>query len=273
MKFLCIGDNCIDYYENTGEIFFGGNPVNVAVYVTRIGGKASYVGYVGDDGFGEKMINSLTGKGVDCSHVRIMPGTTALTHVNRIDGERIFGEYDEGVMAGFSISDEDLPFILSHGLLVTGRWSHMEKHLGVLRQKGLPIAFDFADTADDELALSAYPNVDIAFFSDDASDDASLLSKMNCIYEKITSLDKTFANTDSNKILVATRGAGGSIAYDGEKYYRQDIVKCEVQDTMGAGDSFIAGFLHSYMQTKNIAEAMRTGAKTAADTISYSGAW
>ena len=32
------------------------------------------------------------------------------------------------------------------------------------------------------------------------------------------------------------------MAYDGQQFYRQGIVPCQVVDTMGAGDSFIAGF-------------------------------
>ena len=29
IKIACAGDNCVDYYDNTGESFPGGNPVNV----------------------------------------------------------------------------------------------------------------------------------------------------------------------------------------------------------------------------------------------------
>ena len=31
IKIACAGDNCVDYYDNTGESFPGGNPVNVSV--------------------------------------------------------------------------------------------------------------------------------------------------------------------------------------------------------------------------------------------------
>ena len=46
IKIAAVGDNCVDAYDQTGEAFPGGNPVNVAVYTVRLGGEASYTGVV-----------------------------------------------------------------------------------------------------------------------------------------------------------------------------------------------------------------------------------
>ena len=73
--------------------------------------------------------------------------------------------------------------------------------------------------------------------------------------------------------MVVTRGEKGSMAYDGEKFYYGGIVPCEVVDTMGAGDSFIAGFLYAICEGKGIQEAMADGAANSSVTIAYSGAW
>ena len=61
------GDNCIDLYDQTGDAYPGGNPVNVAVYTVRLGGKASYTGVVGNDKYGELMRRAVADKGVDVS--------------------------------------------------------------------------------------------------------------------------------------------------------------------------------------------------------------
>ena len=50
-------------------------------------------------------------------------------------------------------------------------------------------------------------------------------------------------------------------------------MKCEVVDTMGAGDSFIAGFIVGILEGQTIDECMVTGSKSSAVTLGYSGAW
>jgi fructoselysine 6-kinase len=50
-------------------------------------------------------------------------------------------------------------------------------------------------------------------------------------------------------------------------------VECQVVDTLGAGDSFIAGFLYATLQGLPIPKRMRMGSENAAITIGYVGAW
>lgn len=67
IRVAAIGDNCIDYYDSLNESYPGGNPVNVAVYIKRLGGESSYTGAVGTDLFGKIMISAIQNKGVDTS--------------------------------------------------------------------------------------------------------------------------------------------------------------------------------------------------------------
>ena len=72
---------------------------------------------------------------------------------------------------------------------------------------------------------------------------------------------------------MVTRGEAGSIAYDGKEFYTYGIVPVDVVDTMGAGDSFIAGFLYAICEGKSVPEAMADGAKNSSVTLAYAGAW
>ena len=257
----CVGDNCVDHYRQTGEDHFGGNPANVAVYTRRLGGNASYVGAVGTDSRGAAMLEALRGRGVDVSHVHVDEGSTAVTYVEHINGDRVFGDYDEGVMTHFALTEEDVAFLGSHDLVVSGLWGHAEAYLSRIRQHGAVTAFDCSDRPEDPAAQTALPGTDIVFFSDDSSDDETLLRRLQAL------------TAAGPRIAVATRGARGSMAYDGKQVCRQGIIPCQVVDTMGAGDSFIAGFLHGYLEGLDIPACMTAGAQCSAVTLSYEGAW
>lgn len=260
MKLATVGDNCIDYYAKQNKMFPGGNPINVAVYAKRIQLDASYTGAVGDDENGTFMLNALKSKGVDDSHVYVLPGKTAVTQVELKDGERVFGDYDQGVLADFSISESDIDFFLTHDLLHTALWGNAEKHLSQIKQRGLPISFDFATAKDGDVLDIALPHVDYAFFSDEEENEA-LLQFMKAIHKR------------GPKIVIVTLGANGSIAYDGNQFHPSAVVPTKVVDTMGAGDSYIAGFCKGLIQGKPTAVCMAMGSECAADTLKYMGAW
>lgn len=261
IRIAAVGDNCVDAYDQTGEAFPGGNPVNVAVYTVRLGGQASYTGVVGEDAYGELMHDAIQKKGVDVSHLKVLPGNTAVTHVEIKDGERILGDYEEGVMADFRLDDEDIQFLGSHDMVVSGIWGMVENDLEKIKACGTQIAFDFATKYDSPVIDTAIPFVDYAFFAYDGEDEQAMRVYMEKMQKK------------GPKAVIVTRGEKGSIAYDGEKYTEFGIVPCEVVDTMGAGDSFIAGFLYGILQGREMLECMKMGARNSSVTLGYSGAW
>lgn len=261
IRIAAVGDNCMDVYDSTGEAFPGGNPVNVAVYVKRMNGDSSYTGVVGTDDYGKLMIDALKEKGVDISHVKIMEGKTAVTHVELKDGDRILGDYEEGIMADFKLTEEDIDFLCNHDLVVTGIWGMIESELHKIKKRGVPVAFDFADKLDHEITRKAVPYVDYAFFSCDSKSDEELHEFMKYIKSK------------GPRVLVVTRGEKGSMAYDGNEFTKFGIIRCEVIDSMGAGDSYIAGFLMGITQGKSIEQCMKQGALSSSKTLAYYGAW
>ena len=261
MYLAAVGDNCMDVYDKEGKAFPGGNPVNVAVYYVRMGGNASYTGVVGTDKYGDIMKSAISEKRVDVSHVETKEGATAITHVEIIDGDRVFGEYEEGVMADFTLSASQLDYLRRQDMVVTALWGNVHNDLGKIKEGGAKIAFDAATRPDSEIARTAIPNTDYFFFSEDAGDSPALRDFMKDVFSRGPS------------VVVATMGEMGSIAYDGEKFHIYGIVPCEVADTMGAGDSYIAGFLMGVGMGLSIPECMAKGAENAAVTLGYSGAW
>ena len=261
MKVAAAGDNCVDVYEKEGQSYPGGNPVNVAVYLKRMGVDASFTSVVGDDQWGTRMADALTGKGVDISHLHVEHGDTAVTMVEIVNGNRVFGDYIEGVMERFQLSDEDVAFICTHDLFVSGIWGHCDNRLKDIHDAGIPVVFDYSDQPQDPIVDATLAYVDYAFFGLESDDNEDVRAFM---VEK---------QAKGPKVVIVTLGENGSLAYDGAQFHKGDIVKCEVVDTMGAGDSFIAGFIVGILEGQTIDECMVTGAKSSAVTLGYSGAW
>lgn len=261
VKIATVGDNCMDVYENIGKAYPGGNPVNVAVYFVRMGGQASYTGLVGTDKYGELMVRAIAEKGVDVSHVRAVEGSTAITHVELIDGDRIMGDYEEGVLANFELTDEEVDFLGRQELVVSALWGNSQGYFPAIRSKGAKIAYDAATRPFDPAAKEAIPHVNYFFYSGDEGDTYQSRQQMR----KLQAMGP--------EIVVMTMGDEGSLAFDGENFYEFGIVNCDVVDTMGAGDSYIAGFLKGILEGKSIPECMEMGANCSAVTIGYYGAW
>jgi fructoselysine 6-kinase len=261
MKLASVGDNCMDIYDSQNEAYPGGNPVNVAVYFVRLGGKSSYTGAVGSDKYGKLMIDAITTKGVDTTHIHIIDGATAITHVELVSGDRVFGDYEEGVLTDFKLTEDDIKFLCRHDLVVTGLWGKVENDLDKIREKGVKVAFDAATKPDDLAAVKAIPNVNYLFFATDDGDTQILRKKMKELYAK------------GPELVIATLGAQGSIVFNGIDFLKFGIVPCNVVDTMGAGDSYIAGFLKGILEGKEIVECMKMGASNSSITLEYRGSW
>jgi len=260
LKIATVGDNCMDVYENLGKAYPGGNPVNVSVYFTRMGGEASYTGVVGTDGYGALLKKAVAEKGVDVSRVRTVEGSTAITHVELIDGERVMGEYEEGVLADFTLTDEDVEYLGSQALVVSALWGNCQQYFPAIREKGAKIAYDAATRPDDAAVKEAMPFVNYLFFSAEA-DTPALREQMQRLYGQ------------GPELVTATLGETGSLVYDGKDFTPHGITSCPVVDTMGAGDSYIAGFLFGLLNREPISACMQRGADSAAVTIGYFGAW
>lgn len=279
IRVAAVGDNCMDCYDDLGKSFPGGNPVNVAVYIRRLGGEASYTGAVGTDDSGRLMVEAIRQKGVDTSHVQVLEGETAVSHVQIVDGDRVFGEYQEGVLADFQLRPEDISFLCAQDLVVTGIWGMIEGELPRIIQN-VPVAFDFANKFASPVVDQALPYVTYAFFSYDEEAKEEFAQRYQSLglepkdsEEELLGCFMEAVQSKGPRVVVVTRGSKGSLAWDGKQRYRYGIAKCEVVDTMGAGDSFIAGFLYGILQGRSIPEAMEAGAENSAVTLGYSGAW
>ena len=74
------------------------------------------------------------------------------------------------------------------------------------------------------------------------------------------------------QLVILTKGADGSEVITATEAIPQTVGKVEVVDTVGAGDSFTAAFVGSYLRGASLSEAQRLANETAAYVCSCKGA-
>ena len=262
-KLAVFGSLCADVYTDGKRqtAYCGGGPLNMAVQAAKCGVSVFCTGAVGTDAYGARICSVMREKGVDDRFVVHMEGKTAVSEVYLHGEERILGEYDPGVLAQFHLSEEDMRRIAEAEICVTDLWGMQEDALAKLKEYGACIAFDAADRPRDPVSQKAIPSADILFFSDDR-EEAEVIEEMRRI------------RTQGVPLVIAMRGTAGSLAMDENGMYRCGIVPAgRVIDTLGAGDSYIGGFLASYMNGETIEACMRNGAACASSVLGFHGAF
>lgn len=253
LSLATVGDNTVDIYSGAEQrVLVGGNALNTAVQWSLMGHRSAYYGAIGRDPFGQKVRSSLESNGVTSELIELR-GNTSTTDIRvEDDGERII------VQDNFEVSGEYMPDSSALDALAKRDFVHigMSPFASAIRKelkaRGARISQDCA-------VSSGFDNLDVAFCSADADD--------------IEVEEMARAAIDQGaKVVVVTRGAAGSTAFDGKVW--QTIAADEIPavvDTTGAGDSYIAGFVAARASGETLLECMRQGARVAARTCQHWG--
>ncbi len=215
-----------------------------------LGNRVAFAGKTGNDLFGDFIIERLASKTVDTTHVIRDPlVATGATIAFNIKEERAAVTY-QGAMAGLILSD------IPEGLLRQSRHLHFSSVFlqpGIradipalfekARQLGLTTSFDPQwdplNQWDLDLDL-ILPYVDI-FLPNES--ELFKLTRTQTIEEAIEVL-RPFGC-----ISVIKQGRKGStINYNGYTQFQRSFVNPDVVDSIGAGDSLAAGFIHEYLK-------------------------
>lgn len=263
MRIIGIGDNVVDVYLDQNKIYPGGNCVNVVVSAMRNGAKsAEYIGVFGTDSAAEHVKDALIKEHIEFKRSRTVLGTSGHPSVNITeDGDRVFvGGPTNTVqhIVKLNLTDEDLDYIKSFDIAHVSRYSSMESEIEKL-SKVISISYDFSNSFSNDYLKKVCPYIEYGFFS-----GANLNDK------EIEMLLKELSQY-SLKIVGVTRGAKSAIfIYNGKRYFQQAL-EVQVVDTMGAGDSFIGGFLRSFLDGETIETALFLAARSASKTCGFYG--
>ncbi|VFQ72464.1 unnamed protein product [Cuscuta campestris] len=244
----------------------GGAPANVAIAVARLGGKAAFLGKLGDDEFGHMLAGILKENAVRADGINFDKGArTALAFVTlRADGEREFMFY-RNPSADMLLTPDELNLELirsakvfhygSISLIVEPCRSAHLKAMEVAKAAGALLSYD------PNLRLPLWPSPEEA-----RTQIMSIWEKADVIkvsdneLEFLTGSDKIDDESALSlwhpnlKLLLVTLGEKGCRYYT--KSFRGSVEGFQVKtvDTTGAGDSFVGALLCKIVDDHSIIE-------------------
>jgi sugar/nucleoside kinase (ribokinase family) len=250
----------------------GSSSAIVAHNAATLGARVAFTTLIGADDFGRIALDRLRAAGVDTSHAaKHSTIATGITVLLPHGDQRHILTYP-GTIAELTVADLDFDFLtqarhfhLSSLYLQRGLQSGLPDLLRRLKQAGLTISLDTNDDPEDRWGSpldEVLPYVDVFLPSED-----EICRMTNC-----ADLDDAVqALPVKIPAVVVKRGRRGARVY--EQGRSVDIAPLNVVpvDTIGAGDSFDAGFLRAYLLSKDIVTCARAGNITGALSTQASG--
>lgn len=276
-KIITIGEALIDFIPNKKgcslkevvgfERVAGGAPANVAAVVSKLGGKSNFISQLGEDAFGDYIIDELNKVNVDTSYVlRTNKANTGLAFVSlKEDGNRDFSFYRnpsaDMLLNAAEIEEEDFTeggilHFCSVSLIDAPIKEAHKKAIEFAKKHNCLISFDpnvrlplwESPEACRKAILEFLPLANIVKISDEE------LEFITGISDEAKALE--FLLQGDVEVIIYTKGTNGAEFITKERKVFSPSFRVQAQDTTGAGDSFIGSFLYQVAEDDNTLESL-----------------
>jgi len=238
----------------------GGNALNSAIGIVRLGGRASICGPMGDsrETSSRLIFEQMAHEGVDTRHIVHMPGLVTPISAIMIDpaGERTIVTFRDPELWKVKLPAPDALLEDCHAILTESRCAEFCTDLcAEACRRGIPVIVDVDRamslregllTASTHLVFSSEPLQETAGITDDGE-----------ALKKIAKLTPSF--------LAGTRGARGTLWLDEQgKLQETPAFPVHTVDTLGAGDVFHGAFALAISEGQELRQALRFASAAAA---------
>ena len=241
----------------------GGGALIAASAVAALGGQASLVGAVGDDALGDFVCAALVARGVDHGLVQRLGGIATARSAVLIgpDGERtIINHREEALFQARVDLPTHFPF---DAVLVDTRWpSGAASLLRAARLAGRPGVLD--GEAPVQLAQEALAEASHIVFSEQGLRDYAGACDADALAQVAERL---------NRFVAVTRGAAPVLCHGRDGAFAVDTFPTQAVDTLGAGDTWHAGFALALARGQAEREAVRSANAVAALKVARKSAF
>ena len=258
---------------NSFETFQGGKGANQAVAIARLGIPVSLIGKVGDDVFGDELLENLNSAHVATSMVgrHEGPSGVAFIYVFEKTSENqiiVISGSNEKVKSN-QISDKELSAsdVLISQLEVSP--SEIEDLFIKAKNTGTYRILNTAPAL--KISKNLIHETDLLVMNESELENLTerTLERQNAdsIGQSIKDL-----NLSTTQSVVVTLGSKGVYVYTNQKGQLINGHKVDAVDTTGSGDCFIGALASQYLESKNLLDSVDFANKAAALSVTKKGA-
>ncbi|MBE5910402.1 1-phosphofructokinase [Pseudobutyrivibrio sp.] len=255
------------------EYYFGGKGINVSMVLAELGLKSTALGFIA--GFtGHAIDDGVKAQGIDTDFIELKEGISRInvklkgteeTEINA-QGPKIDEASQQALFDKLSQLVEGDVLILAGSIPNSLPDDVYEKILSMLQGKGIQFV---VDATKDLLTnvLKYHPFLIKPNNFELGEIVGKVLTSDDEIYEGALELQKMGARN----VLISMAGAGAMLVDEEGKRYRIGVPSGTVRNSVGAGDSMVAGFVAGYMKTKNYETALKMGTAAGSATAFSDG--
>jgi 2-dehydro-3-deoxygluconokinase len=289
-KVACIGECMIELKQADGGLLsrgYGGDTLNTAVYLARLGAGVDYITALGDDPLSDEMIAGWAAEGIGTRRVLRVPGKLPGIYMIQTDakGERRFFHWRDSAAARSLMELPETPDILSSlagydfiylSAITLSLYGENGRRglfaaLKLAREAGARFAFDT------NFRARGWPDLDLAraVFRDAFHLADIVLASTEDLLPLYPgeSAENLLARIPGGEVVLKLSEPASVVRLDGVPYpIKAKPVEAPVVDTTAAGDSFAAAYVAARLLGADPLEAARAGHRLAGVVVCHPGA-
>jgi ribokinase len=257
------------------EIFHGGKGANQAIAVAKLGYPVSMVAKVGDDEFGERLLQGLKAVGVNTQAVGVVRRTSSGIALISTDGQ---GQNSIVVVPGANgkLSPQDLEraasLLRSSGMILTQLEIPLEtvEYLAALSCRfGIPLMLDPAPAYE----LSTRLLRQVTFLTPNETETSILcgIRTEELNPSTVPEIARRLLNRGPHNVIIKMGSQGAYVAASTVEDFLPAF-KVKTVDSTAAGDAFNGGLAVALMRGQDLVAAARFGSAVAALSVTRKGA-
>jgi len=246
------------------KIYAGGKGINVSIVLKNLGIENTALGYVA--GFtGDEILKQIENHGVNCDFIKLKNGLSRINVKLKSDGETEING------SGPEITEEDLKLLFA-------------KLSGLAKGDYLILSGSIPNSVPDDIyenIMNSLLSAGVEFIVDATKELLMKVLKYKPFLikpnhhelaemfdvklendEDIIKYGKKLQEMGAKNVLISMAGDGAILLPENGEAIKREVPKGILKNSVGAGDSMVAGFLCGYLKNKNIDEAFKMGIAT-----------